>query len=146
MPLLSSSGGKSTQGRIRGVLQCISEKEFQEELTSQGIMVVSVVQIEKKRPNPLYMVLVSSEKSNEGKKKMFDLSKVPGLSVRVESKKRSTLSAQCCNCQEYWQVQFRGSASPIFAFCAGDHRSKDCFWPEQGLSAICALCAGNLSK
>lgn len=129
---------------LRGIPSGITEDEVKADLELKGVNVQSVVRMRRDKATPLPLMVVTSEKSEEGKRKMFEVSNVAGLVVRVESKRRPTAQTQCYRCQMFGHVQFRCTADEVCGFCADKHPSRTCPRPRgRGQPAICANCGGN---
>lgn len=84
------------------------------------------------------MMAVTLEKLEEGKK-IFEVNRLAGLRVHVESKRKPTSQAQCYRCHAFGNVQYRCTA-----FCVGNHASRGCERPRGiGSAASCVNCGGD---
>lgn len=113
---------------IRGVPKEVTNEEVEEELKGQGRPILSVSRM-KKNKEALPMLMVNVEKTPEGRK-VFDVTRVAGLSVKVEPKRKPTTAMQCYRCQMYGHIQFRCTAQYKCVRCAEPHPSFEC--PHKG--------------
>lgn len=113
-----------------------------DEIKDQGFSILTVRRMRKNKDTPYSMVLVTAEKSDEGKK-IFNIRQIFGLSVRTESKRRQTGKTQCYRWQRFGHVQSNCTIPPRCAFCAEEHHTNTCSQPRgAGLRALCVNCGG----
>lgn len=134
---------KPLQTVVKGIPLGLAEEEVKEDLVAKGFKVESVVRMKRDKANPYNMVAVTSERSEEGKR-LFEINNVGGFRVKVESKRKPLVQAQCFRCQEFGHVQYRCTAKLACAFCAEEHRGSECPKPRgRGQPALCKNCGGN---
>lgn len=127
---------------IKGIPAEMGEEEVRGELSKLGLDIKRVVRMRKNKLEPYDMVVVTTERSEEGKK-IFEVEKLGNFKVRVESKRKPANQLQCFRCQRFGHVAFRCTAKEACAFCAGPHASRDCGQERgRGLKARCANCGG----
>lgn len=127
---------------LRGIPPHFTEEEVKEDLQEQGMKIESVKRMRKNKDTPYSMMLVTTERSDEGKK-IFQLRQVQGLAVKPEPKKKSTSMSQCYRCQKFGHVQRYCTAEYKCAFCANSHTSYNCPEPRgRGQPAKCINCGG----
>lgn len=125
---------------LRGIPTDISTEEVKEELTTMGFHPKEVYRMKmnkERKPIPLILLLIPKNENE-----IFNISKVMGLSIRVESLKNKSKTNQCHNCQQYGHGQSNCRAPPKCLQCAGDHHTTTCTKPRDE-PATCCNCGGS---
>jgi hypothetical protein len=93
------------------------------------------------RKTQIPLVLVDVERTSDARD-IFQLPKLFGLTIQVESLRRRTTDGQCHRCQGFGHAASCCHAKPMCVRCAGDHLTADCKKPNTTDPATCANCGG----
>lgn len=124
---------------IRGVLETWSEEKVRVDLEALGYTPSRVIRWNNKSGEPMPLVLIILPKTQT---KIFDLTKLDTLSVKVESHRTKSRETQCHRCQLYGHSQYKCRAPPKCLKCAQAHMSYQCT-AGPTVQMKCANCGGN---
>lgn len=124
---------------LRGVPVEISEEEIIQDLHFQNITPIKVIRMTKtaqKVPMPLVLVLVPQEM-----RRLYDISSICGLSIKVEPLINTLKAGQCHRCQLYGHGQSQCTAPFVCVKCGQEHGPGQCQLARKE-PATCANCKG----
>lgn len=121
---------------IRGLHQSCLPNDIIEELKEKNFKISDAVNMSKKVkengkpkivPMPLFMLIFDS---NEDTKKIFEISHILHMKIKVEALKKNNQIPQCKRCQRYGHTQKFCRREAICVKCAGKHLTADCKKPN----------------
>lgn len=107
-------------------------EDIKTDLLNKGFKIISVVNRIKKyktegkeyiTPLPLFMLTFEN---TENIKKIYDISYICHMKVKIEALKLNKFIPQCKRCQRYGHTQKYCQHEPICVKCAGKHLTSDC--------------------
>lgn len=96
------------------------------ELQSRNFKILEAVNIlrrKDKTPLPLFMLTFQN---GEDVKKVFEITEIQGMKVKIEAIRKSCIIPQCKRCQQYGQTQRFCNKERRCVKCAGKHETRDC--------------------
>lgn len=137
------SDEKTLRAVLRGIPQILSTDEIHQNLVDEGFDVISVARMHKKvqgTRTDLPLILVQMKKTDTNRR-IFTLTKLGHILVKVEHQRAKTYISQCHRCQKFGHNQDSCHRSPRCVKCGQQHISHQCEKPRDS-PATCANCGG----
>lgn len=126
---------------IRGLFLKTETEEITEDLKEKGLNPSKVTQMTNKitkQPMPLFLITLPRTD-----KKIYELTNILGLSIKIENLKATGQLSQCYRCQKYGHTQSFCTAAIKCVKCGQGHRSTDCPLIKEKDTPTCANCGNN---
>lgn len=127
---------------IRGVPVEITEAEVEQDLAAQGLPAAKAARMKRGRERtPMPMVLVHLERT-EASKGVYNIRKIHGINITVETPRPRTDITQCFRCQGFGHTQRECRIKPKCVKCAEEHFAAECPKKTRDTPARCVNCGG----
>ena len=124
---------------VKHIPQDVTDDEIKHDLEMQGIQIQKVARLTNRHGQTTNIVQLTVDKTELDK--VYKITKIYNLYVKIETYKRRTGPTQCYNCQQLGHSSFTCGMPPKCVKCGQEHKTADCTKTTDE-KATCANCGG----